>query len=222
LKQAKGICYVAIESVYSMDGDTPPIEAILALCENYGANLVVDEAHAIGLYKFGLIDENLQNRIFAKIVTFGKALGCHGAVVLGSGLLREYLINFSRSFIYTTALPVHQIVAIKMSYELLINADAEVDLLKNNIELFKENIKFKDQANLIASDSAIQCILLSDNNKAKETAAVLQNSGFDVRAILSPTVPAGSERIRICLHSFNTENEIIALTNILNDLINAG
>jgi 8-amino-7-oxononanoate synthase len=91
LKQAKGNCYVVIESIYSMDGDTPPILEILQLAEQYGASLIVDEAHAVGLYPAGLIAElGVQNRVFARVVTFGKALGCHGAIVLGSSLLRQY------------------------------------------------------------------------------------------------------------------------------------
>ncbi len=222
LKQAKGNCYVAIESVYSMDGDTPPIGEILKLTHKYNANLIVDEAHAVGLYGFGLIDEHLQNQVFARIVTFGKALGCHGAIVLGSNLLREYLINFARPFIYTTAAPVHQMAAIKMAYQFLKQSLTEIEMLRNNISLFKQKIKNNSTYPLIKSDSAIQCVVLKSNEKAKAVATDLQNNGLDVRAIVSPTVPIGGERIRICLHSFNTAEEIILLTNIINELINVG
>ena len=218
LKQAVGIIYVVIESVYSMDGDTPPINEIVILTEKYGANLIVDEAHAVGLHGFGLVNPELQNRIFARIVTFGKALGCHGAVVLGSKLLREYLINFARSFIYTTAASPHQYVAIKMAYRLLQQSAGEIDKLIYNIHFFKQHIS---SIGLIESNSAIQCILLNSNERAKEMATALQNAGLDVRAILSPTVPQGSERVRICLHAFNTESEIILLTDTINNLINA-
>ncbi|MDB5016803.1 MAG: pyridoxal phosphate-dependent aminotransferase family protein [Mucilaginibacter sp.] len=222
LKHAKGNIYVAIESVYSMDGDTPPIVDILDLTEKYNANLIVDEAHAVGLYKFGLIDEVLKDRVVARIVTFGKALGGHGAIILGSNLLIDYLVNFARSFIYTTALPFHQLAAIKMAYELLNSSSDEIAALKNNIHLFKQKINQGAIYKLIASDSAIQCLILNSNDKAKEVAAYLQSCGLDVRPILSPTVPLGSERIRICLHAFNTENEIILLTDTLNKLTNAG
>ena len=219
LKQAKGICYVVIESVYSMDGDSPPFLEILALAEKYQANLVVDEAHAVGLYKQGLIVHlNLEKRVFARIVTFGKALGCHGAIVLGSAKLREYLINFARSFIYTTAAPVHQLATVKMAYRFLQSHDELIQLLHTNIRLFKDNVKPNNEFPLIASDSAIQCILLKSNEKAKAVAELLQNNALDVRAILSPTVPQGGERVRICLHAFNTEQEILLLTNIINTL----
>lgn len=222
LKQAKGNCYVAVESIYSMDGDTAPIAEILTLTELYNAYLIVDEAHAIGLYKKGIVcDLGLQNRVFARVVTFGKGLGCHGAIVLGSNTLREYLVNFARSFIYTTASPFHQSASIKMAYELLKDADNAIDKLERNIELFKKNVILTDGCLLINSNSQIQCILLKSNEKAKMIASELQNSGFDVRAILGPTVPQGTERIRICLHSFNNDDEITALTETINKLINA-
>ncbi|WP_259069692.1 aminotransferase class I/II-fold pyridoxal phosphate-dependent enzyme [Mucilaginibacter sp. X4EP1] len=220
LKQARGNCYVVIESVYSMDGDTPPIDDILRLTEKYNAALIVDEAHALGLHKYGLIDETTSKRIFARVITFGKALGCHGAAVIGSNLLRNYLINFARSFIYTTAPTLHHFASIKMAYKLLSMANNQIAVLKNNIVFFKEQIGDGARSLLIDSDSAIQCLILNNNDKARELASLLQNSGLDVRPILSPTVPAGSERIRICLHAFNTESEIILLTEKINSFIN--
>jgi 8-amino-7-oxononanoate synthase len=220
LKQAKKITYVVIESVYSMDGDTPPIIEILKLTEQYGANLIVDEAHAVGLYPAGLICElNLQHLIFARIVTFGKALGCHGAIVLGSNALRNYLINFARSFIYTTAASFHQLAAVKVAYQLIKQTD--VSPLQNNINLFKSSFINSSNHPLINSDSAIQCIVLGSNQKAKELAIILQDTGLDVRPILNPTVAHGTERIRICLHSFNTAQEISRLTATLNTFIHA-
>jgi 8-amino-7-oxononanoate synthase len=221
LKHAKGNCYVAIESVYSMDGDTPPIANIFELTEKYGANLIVDEAHSVGLYGLGLVDADIKDRVFARIVTFGKALGCHGAVVLGSRLLKDYLVNFARSFIYTTAPSLHQLASIKMASELLAQSSADIESLKDNIMLFKQNLHPAANDMLTASDSAIQCVLLKSNEKAKQIAVGLQNAGLDARAILSPTVAAGGERIRICLHSFNTPVEIYLLTNFINNFIHA-
>ncbi len=221
LKQAKGVCYVAVESVYSMDGDTPPLAEIAELVEKYSANLIVDEAHAVGLHKTGIIDElNLNDKVFARVVTFGKALGCHGAIVLGGEKLREYLINFARSFIYTTAAPFHQLAAIKMAYKLMERSNETVEGLKNNITLFKKLIKGNDDHPLIESNSAIQCIVLKSNEKARHIASQLQNNGLDVRPILSPTVPQGLERIRICLHEYNTEDELKLLANTINNNIN--
>lgn len=222
LKQAKGTCYVVIESVYSMDGDTPPIAEMLELTDKYKAYVIVDEAHAVGLYKKGIICHlGLQHRVFSRVITFGKGLGCHGAIVLGSNILRNYLINFARSFIYTTAAPVHQSVSIKMAYELLNNSDEVIASLHRKIELFRQNITSNKAYSLIESNSQIQCILLKSNEKAKEAAIHLQNAGFDVRPILSPTVAEGTERIRICLHTFNSDDDIITLTETINKLINA-
>jgi 8-amino-7-oxononanoate synthase len=223
LQHAKGACYVVIESVYSMDGDTPPIAEILALTEQYGANLIVDEAHAVGLYSTGIVTQlGLQNRVFARTVTFGKALGCHCAIILGSKLLRQYLINFARSFIYTTAAPFHQLASIKMACGLLVQSTAEMEQLNQNIRLFKQQVKLSANSpySLINSDSPIQCVLLKSNEKATEIAAHLQKKGFDVRAILSPTVPLGGERVRICLHAYNTANEVSLLAEEIYKLTN--
>jgi len=220
LKLAKGNCYVVIESVYSMDGDTAPLLEIFNLTEKYNAALIVDEAHAVGLYSKGLVCElGLQQRIFARVITFGKALGSHGAIVLGSSNLRNYLINFSRSFIYTTAASFHQLAAIKMAYQLLENSDEAIINLKRNIRLFKEKVNTGETYTLLNSDSSIQCIVLKSNETAREAARQLQTNNLDVRPILSPTVAQGTERIRICLHSFNTENELTLLAATLNKFI---
>jgi len=220
LKIAKGNCFVVIESVYSMDGDIPPLSEILILTEKYNAALIVDEAHAVGLYLKGLVCElGLQERIFARVVTFGKALGGHGAIVLGSNNLRNYLVNFARSFIYTTAASFHQLAAIKMAYQLLENSCEAIINLKRNIRLFKQQVNTGENFTLLNSDSPIQCVVLKSNETAREAARQLQMNNLDVRPILSPTVAQGTERIRICLHSFNTENDLTLLAVTLNKFI---
>ncbi len=221
LRHAKGICYVAIESVYSMDGDTPPIEEIISLTEHYGAHLIVDEAHAVGMYGFGLVSGEALKKVFARVVTFGKALGCHGAVVLGSATLKNYLVNFARSFIYTTAPSYHELAAVRMAYGLLLRSGNEIQRLKQNIELFKSSLKAKTAGILLQSDSAIQSVVLGDNKKTANAAQALKHKNLDARPILSPTVPAGKERLRICLHAYNSAEEIYLLTSFLDDLINA-
>lgn len=213
LQKAKGTIYVAIESVYSMDGDIAPLKEIHRICEKYGANLIVDEAHAVGVFGDhgkGLVYQNgLNGKIFACIVTFGKALGCHGAAVLGSHNLRNYLINFARSFIYTTAMPLHGIISIRAAYTLLAEQDQQ-QALHQRIALYRKlisTLKWPRTDSL----SAIQTLILGNAEKAKNTAVNLQQLGYDVRAILSPTVAIGTERLRICLHSFNTPEEIEGL-----------
>lgn len=224
LNVAKGITYVAIESIYSMDGDTAPLKEIAMLCEKYNANLIVDEAHATGITAnngAGKVQElAIENQVFARVHTFGKALGCHGAVVLGSHLLRNYLINYSRAFIYTTALPLKSLVAIHQAYELLKASESLINTLHSNITHFKNNLSKTVQNKLIASDSAIQCIVVEGNSQIKELAQKIRNDGFDVRPILSPTVAKGKERLRICIHSFNTFEQIESLCNTVNTNIN--
>lgn len=219
LKNARGLIYVVIESVYSMDGDIAPIAGILKLAEQYNAHLIVDEAHAIGVFKKGLIDQlDLQSRIFAQIITFGKAMGTHGAVVLGSRLLCNYLVNFARSFIYSTAASFHQLAGIKMAYKLLDASQTEVDQLQNNIQLFKSLLSDRNiESN---STSAIHCIIIGSNDATKNASQLLKEKGIDVRAVLSPTVAVGTERLRICLHAYNTIRQIELLAFTLNNIIN--
>ena len=217
LKQATGTIYIGIESIYSMDGDMAPLAGIAILAQQYHAHLVVDEAHAVGVFGKGVVDElNLQGQVFAKVVTFGKALGCHGAIVLGDNLLRDYLINFSRSFIYTTAAPFHQLASVKMAYGLLEESQSHQGSLHHNIRFFKDHYLNTDFG-LLPSDSAIQSILLKSNERAKALSALLQAKGFDVRPILSPTVAEGTERLRVCIHAYNTEQEINGLLAIINN-----
>ncbi|WP_424492514.1 aminotransferase class I/II-fold pyridoxal phosphate-dependent enzyme [Salinimicrobium sp. GXAS 041] len=215
--------FVVTEAVFSMDGDSPNFETMLTYAEEQGFFLIIDEAHSVGVdgtNGSGLVQKMaFQERIFARIVTFGKALGAHGAAVLGSEVLRDYLINFARSFIYTTALPPHALATVIASYEYLQNS-AEVEKLNKRIHFFQSEVQkmtFKDL--FLESDSAIHCCILPGNEKVKAVSARLKKEGFDVKAILSPTVSPGKERLRICLHSFNSEEEISRLLFLINTFV---
>ena len=211
--------YIALESVYSMDGNMANLTEISALCEHYGANLIVDEAHATGIFGKngrGLVYElGLEDKVFARVVTFGKALGCHGAIVLGSKVLRDYLINFARPFIYSTAAPHHTNESVKQAYQLLKSSDFSNEKLHHLIAFFKKKFLQIPDLQLIESISAIQCIIISGNERCRFVASELQTSGLDIRPIVSPTVPKGRERLRICLHDFNTEEEILRIFEVL-------
>ncbi|MCX2718291.1 aminotransferase class I/II-fold pyridoxal phosphate-dependent enzyme [Lentiprolixibacter aurantiacus] len=216
------VVYVVTESVFSMDGDSPDLDGMVTLCRQYGANLIVDEAHAVGIFGTagaGLLESlGLQDEVFARVVTFGKALGTHGAAILGSKDLVRYLINFARSFVYTTALPPHSLVAIRESHGLLKESigQKQVSLLKKNIAYFRSRIEelgFKEA--FIQSNSAIQSCILPDNLVVKQVARDIQDRGIDVRPILAPTVPKGKERIRLILHSFNKKDEIDVVLKLL-------
>jgi 8-amino-7-oxononanoate synthase len=222
LQQAKGTIYVAVESVYSMDGDMAPLKEIVSLCKTYHANLIVDEAHATGVFGKqgrGLVKQyNLEDNVFARVHTFGKAIGCHGAVVVGSNVLRNYLINFARSFIFTTALPMHSLVNIKCAYAELQSDSFDNTDLHNLIKHFREGIKLSGDVHLIDSISPVQSVVIPGNAKARTVSKLLQEKGFDIRAILSPSVPAGKERLRISIHLHNTIEQINNLLGVLNSL----
>jgi len=215
--------FVAIESVYSMDGDLANLSEISTLCERYGANLIVDEAHATGVFGKkgrGLVSElGLENKVFARVVTFGKALGCHGAIVLGSKVLRDYLINFARPFIYSTAAPHHTHESVRQAYQLLKSPDFSNGKLHDLISFFKKEASQITDLQLIDSPSAIQCIIISGNERCRLVASELQKSGLDIRPIVSPTVAKGKERLRICLHDFNTEEEILKIFEVLKNIL---
>jgi 8-amino-7-oxononanoate synthase len=212
LKQAKGNVFVAIESIYSMDGDVAPLKEISQLCEQYNAYLIVDEAHATGILGDkgrGLVCAlGLENAIFARVHTFGKALGTHGAIVLGSKDLRHYLINFARSFIYTTAISPHSLVAVDCAYDFLKENDYLREDLYQRVIYFKQKIAKLDKYEVLPSGTPIQGIMVEGNEKAKKLADILLQERIHTKAILSPTVPMGRERLRICLHSFNTLEDI--------------
>jgi len=227
IKHASGQIYIIAESVYSMDGDCAPLKELVDLCTENNAFLVLDEAHATGVFGRngkGLADElNLTSKIFARIHTFGKALGCHGAIILGSEDLRSFLINFSRPFIYTTALPFHSFIAIKSAYDMLSEDDTLLPQLHENISLFKKLINpfisSLKEARYVESISAIQCFIVEGNDNVKKIATHLNSKGFDIKPILSPTVAKGQERIRICIHSFNTDDEIKSLAKSLSEIL---
>ena len=203
-----------------MDGDFAPLKEISALAKKFNAHLIVDEAHALGVVGddgLGLVQQlGLENEVFARIHTFGKALGCHGSIVLGNEVLRSYLINFARSFIYTTALPFHSIATIKIAYQSL-TENLNIRNLQSNISYFN-SVKNNFSNKFMESGSAIQSLITTGNDECKSLSHNILLNGFDVKAILSPTVAEGKERLRICLHAYNTKNEIELLLSTIKKL----
>jgi 8-amino-7-oxononanoate synthase len=202
-----------------MDGDSAPLQGMAGLCEKYDTKLIVDEAHATGAMGTrgeGLVNDlGLEDICFARIHTFGKALGCHGAIILGSDVLRNYLVNFARSFIYTTALTYHSLASIQCAYELLPKANKDRTELYNRIHQCRDALGINRQC----YTSPIQSVIIPGNENAITVALKLQQEGFDVRPILSPTVPRGKERLRICLHAFNTQEEVDSLMKSLKSIV---
>jgi 8-amino-7-oxononanoate synthase len=206
---ATGTIFIVTESVFSMDGDMADLPALVSIAQEYNAHLIIDEAHATGIIGNngeGLVQSlGLSDQVFARVHTFGKALGCHGAVVLGSAILKDYLINFARSFIYSTALPPVAIDAIIQSYALFPIMEKERQHIQLLINYFANStIRFEK----LPSKTPIQILIVPGNDAVKILANQLQDEGLDVRAILYPTVPKNSERLRIILHSFNTIEQL--------------
>ena len=211
--------YIVTESVFSMDGDSPDLKAFAKFCSQNKYHFIVDEAHAVGVFGdlgVGLIQAlGLETNIFARIITFGKAFGSHGAAILGSEDLKQYLINFSRPFIYTTALPPHSLMTLKSVYKELAHTH-NIEKLHENIDFFKLQLKIHQlKSRFIESNSAIQCCIIRGNENVKSVSNMLNKKGFDVKPILSPTVPLGHERLRFCLHSYNSHKEISEVLQLL-------
>ena len=204
--------YVVTESVFSMDGDLAPLQEQSQLCKKYGAHLIVDEAHGAGVLGpngMGLTYEKALNKnIFARVITFGKAFGTHGAVILGSSVLKEYLINFCHSFIYTTALPDHSLISIRESLRFQKENPEYRKKLHENCSLFKKIMNLKED-----NASPIFTYFPKKGEDLKNISEGLKHCNLNVLPIFSPTVRKGEERLRICMHSFNKKSEIESLAD---------
>lgn len=216
--------YIVTETVFSMDGDCPNMEELVAVSNKYNCYLVVDEAHSLGVfgeYGEGLVQMlGLQDQVFARIMTFGKGLGCHGAAIVGSQELKDYLVNFARSFIYTTGLSPHSVATILVGYQHLKSETETLEKLRENIVYFNQEKNLLGlKPMFVRSKSAIQSAIIPGNEKVKTIAHQLQEKGFDVKAILSPTVPEGQERLRFCIHAFNSKEEISEVLALLSTFV---
>lgn len=227
LDHPKADVFVAVESVYSMEGDVAPLremaDAIDDAFPDKRAHLIVDEAHATGMYGpkgAGLVSElGLEARVSIRLHTFGKALACNGAVILCSPVVRLYLINYARPLIYTTFMSHPSLVAIRKAYEWLQNGQADVlaEQLRSLITHLYERLlslatltRSLPDTNMLrlpaeCPNSPIFALL---STQPRELASHCQAAGFVVRAVVPPTVPEGTERVRVCLHAGNTREQI--------------
>jgi 8-amino-7-oxononanoate synthase len=217
-KNKESVCYIAIEGLYSMDGDFCPLLAICNLAEEFGAYVILDEAHSAGVYGEdgrGFAHAlKLHEKLLIRLVTFGKAYGSHGAVALCSSEMRTYLINFARSFIYTTALPATcytQMTAIATHPGLIERRNR----LQENIAYFHS--KRSQAASKSATNSPIQIIGFKEISRLKRIEQALRSANLFVKAIYAPTVAEGKECLRICIHSENTRQEIDQLCRLLDE-----
>ncbi|HMJ70992.1 MAG TPA: aminotransferase class I/II-fold pyridoxal phosphate-dependent enzyme [Cyclobacteriaceae bacterium] len=213
LAMAEGEKWIVLESIYSMDGDTCPLRDACTLAEKSAAHIILDEAHSTGVMGAkgnGLANrDGLQHKIDVRVYTFGKAMGIHGACVSSGAATKDLLVNFSRPFIYTTAPTDHSVISVSSAFDFLGDNIILQDQLKANIDLFTSLAGDVNGWN--RSSTQIQAVLVPGFEEVTRAASQLRSAGFDVRPILSPTVKEGQERLRICIHTFNTKEEIRSL-----------
>ena len=216
--------FVLTESRFSMDGTVADLDRLAEVCAAYGARLIVDEAHGVGLFGRrgrGLVHaRGLAQRVFATVVTYGKAPGYHGAAVLGSADLRRYLVNHCRPFIYTTAPPPDYWAGLARTYDRLEREQpTRAARLATVIAHWGRAVAAAGlSAHCPVQDGPIQLVHLAGNERVMAAEAALSAAALLVKGIRSPTVPAGRERLRVCLHAFNTAAEVDRLVAKLTEL----
>jgi 8-amino-7-oxononanoate synthase len=211
---AAGARMIVVESIFSMEGDRAPLSELAALAERYGAELIVDEAHAIGVrgpHGSGCVAEaGLSVRVLATVHTCGKALSAAGAFVCGSENLRRFLINRARTFIFNTGLPPYFASQVSAGMSLAAEAACErAHLIK--LSAFLRNELRKNGFDTANSDSQIVPVILGSNTAAITFAEFLRTRGFGVRAIRPPTVLAGKARLRLSLTAKLSEDILAEL-----------
>ena len=210
-----GARIIVVESIFSMNGDRAPLADLAALAETYEANLIVDEAHATGVFGptgSGCVAAGLTERVLATVHTCGKALAAAGAVVCGSESLRRFLINRARTFIFSTALPPYFAAQVAAGMILAREMERERADLAELSSLLRSELR-KNGFDTAGSASQIVPVILGSNGAAIRFAERLRKSGFGVRPIRPPTIPEGTARLRLSLtakHSKDALRELVA------------
>jgi 8-amino-7-oxononanoate synthase len=207
-----GRIWIVAESLYSMDGDFAPLDALAAIADRHDAFLVVDEAHATGVFGprgRGLASSYEGRENLIAIHTCGKALGAAGALVTTTRLLRDFIVNRCRPFIFSTAPSPLMAVAVQEALSILRDEPERQQRLANLIGLARHQIGARQGWRLFGSQ--ILPFIVGDNGRAMTLAAAMQSRGFDIRGIRPPTVPAGTARLRISLTNNVDENDVRAM-----------
>ncbi|KAI0436297.1 PLP-dependent transferase [Xylaria telfairii] len=219
--------FICVEALYSMDGDIADLQyvsdVVQLLLPNGNGYIIVDEAHSIGILGDGrglVCQLGLQDRIWARVVGFGKAIGCAGGGILCSSTTRLYLINYARTLIYTTAMSFPSLASINAVYDYMIFGEAEKYRRQLHILIQHCHVKLRSLHKRFAPATAKYRIPNGPSSSPiiplftrypKSLARHCQISGFMIRPIVAPTVPQGQERIRICIHAANTIEQIDGL-----------
>jgi 8-amino-7-oxononanoate synthase len=204
-EKSEGEQFVVVESLFSMDGDEAPLNEYAELCRETGASLIIDEAHAVGIYGAngsGLIEENgISEDVFISVNTAGKALGVSGAFVAGSSPAIEYLVQRARPFIFSTAPPPSVAAAIDTALDLVASEPQRRERVLALAQTLRERLGLPGCSQIIP-------VVIGDNERAVRIAQELQVDGFDVRAIRPPTVPPGTARLRISINENLSEESL--------------
>jgi 8-amino-7-oxononanoate synthase len=215
-KGGKGRLWIVVESLYSMDGDSAPLAELVAIADRHDAFLMVDEAHATGVYGEagrGLTAPYEGRENLVAVHTCGKALGAAGALVTSTKILRDFIVNRCRPFIFSTAPSPLMAVAVREALAILREEPARRESLKNLIAFTHRRIRPHPGWRL--SGSQILPFIVGDNARAMQLACALQTRGFDIRGVRPPTVPAGTARLRISLTNNVGENDVCAMLDAL-------
>ncbi|KAF3760392.1 PLP-dependent transferase [Cryphonectria parasitica EP155] len=238
VREGRKHVFIAVEAVYSMDGDLAPLCDIVRCVEQYlplgNGHVIVDEAHSNGLFGTrgrGLVCElDLESRVWARVHTFGKALGCSGAIVLCSPVTRQYLINYARTLIYTTAMGFPGLASIQVAYEFITSDQAEA--LRRHLQGLIEYTRARLSQLCLKRNASAEVIRIHPGSiqspiipvfvrQARSLAEHCQGRGYMVRAIVAPTVPQGTDRVRICLHAGNTIKECAKLCEAIEEWVSS-
>lgn len=212
LKKSSGRIFIAVESLYSMNGDKAPLAAVIALAKRYKAEVILDEAHALGVFGLGLANQQkIQHEFLAITVTYGKAMGLYGAAILCSHAFKNYLVQNASPFIYSTAIPDFHALAVKESYDYLLESSELQERLQNNIVYFRSS----GLPLTAESDSPIQIFKVAEGNSLNGLVDQLLAAGLLTYAIWPPTVPLGQECLRISIHADHRMADMDLLIEIL-------
>jgi 8-amino-7-oxononanoate synthase len=206
--------FVVVESHYSMEGDLAPLGELSALCRRFDAHLLVDEAHAVGIYGAkgsGWIEEcGVERDVVASVVPFGKALAVQGAAIVGSRRLIELLVQRSRPFVYSTAVSPLLLIALEAALDVVLREPQRRAKVHANARRLRARLTELDPL-VIPDGGPIVSLLLGDDERTMAAARKIQLAGFDVRGIRPPTVPEGTARLRISVHADHSDAQLDGL-----------
>jgi 8-amino-7-oxononanoate synthase len=222
---AEGRRWIVTDSVFSLDGDYPDLRALAELAEHHHALLMVDEAHATGLYgehSSGLCEQlGVSDRVALQMGTFSKALGGAGAYVAGSQVMIDTLINQARGFIYSTALPPATIAAARQAIEVVRDDYGPKQRLWSNVGFFEETLRAHGLSERFSLpfQSPIVPVVIGDSGETLRISQALLEAGYYVQGIRPPTVPPGTARLRIALSAAHTQAQLSGLACALESLL---